>query len=170
MTEGRSGRHLNPRTLLISGLSVSGLWILFVASSIHAHELELGVGCAVATIIFTDFVSSTAGVPFELRIRDFAQGWRIPWYILCDAFVVTLTLAKDLLHVRKAANLFRVCGFDTSKHDPVRIARTVLAVAYSTCSPNTIVIGIDQTQSRMLFHQISRSPVPKMTRSLGAKG
>mgnify|MGYP001553393425 CR=1 FL=1 len=163
-------RQLNARTLGMSGVSAAGLWLLFIASSINAHELIVGAFCACATIVFSLFVSGTAGVPFELRLIDLAKGWRVPWYILQDAWIVTVALVKDVLHIRRAGSLFHVCGFETSKHDPVRIARTVLAVAYSTCSPNTIVIGIDQTQSRMLFHQISRSSMPKMTRSLGAKG
>lgn len=154
----------------MSCASAAGLWILFISSSINQHELELGCGCALATIVFSHFVSRTAGVPFELRVVDFAQGWRVPWYILRDVWTVTRVLAQELLGIRRAESLFRVCGFETSKHDPVRIARTVLAVAYSTCSPNSIVIGIDQTQSRMLLHQISRSPISKLSRSLGAKG
>jgi hypothetical protein len=36
-------------------------------------------------------------------------------------------------------------------------------------APNFIVIGIDFHQSRMLFHQLRRSSVPKMTKSLGAQ-
>lgn len=163
------GRQLNVRTLLMSALSASALWLLFIASSVNAHELVLGLFCAAAAILFTHFVSKTAGMPFKLRLRDFALGWRIPGYIVADALVVALVLVKDLLGIQKAGNLFRVCGFETSAHDPVRIARTVLAVAYSTCSPNCIVIGIDQTQSRMLFHQLSRSSMPRMTRALGAK-
>jgi hypothetical protein len=40
---------------------------------------------------------------------------------------------------------------------------------YTTTAPNFIVIGIDPDLSRMLFHQIERSSVPKMTRELGAQ-
>jgi hypothetical protein len=143
--------------------------VTFVATS-NPHEMELGALCVAATVLFTGFVVRTTGVKFALRARDFAQGWRIPWYVLSGIADITLVLIKDVLHVERAMNLFRVCGFDTSKRDPVRIARTVLAVTYTTCAPNFIVIGIDPAQSRMLFHQISRSGVPVMTKELGAKG
>jgi hypothetical protein len=36
-------------------------------------------------------------------------------------------------------------------------------------APNFIVIGIDDDQAQMLFHQIERSSVPKMTQRLGAQ-
>jgi hypothetical protein len=44
-----------------------------------------------------------------------------------------------------------------------------LATIYTTVAPNFIVIGIDPELSRMLFHQLERSSVPKMTGALGAQ-
>ena len=155
---------------MLSVAFAAGLWILFVSSSINKDEMIVGVFCTIATIVFTFFTARTMGVKFGLRMRDFAEGWRLPWYILADVVIVTTVLVKDVFGIERAKNLFRVCGFDTSKHDPVRIARTVLAIAYATCSPNSIVIGIDQTQSRMLTHQLRRSEVSVMTKRLGARG
>jgi hypothetical protein len=43
-----------------------------------------------------------------------------------------------------------------------------LATLYTTTSPNSIVIGIDFNQNRMLFHQLQRSTFPKAAKSLGA--
>ncbi|HEY3707500.1 MAG TPA: hypothetical protein VGL22_20730 [Terracidiphilus sp.] len=155
---------------MISVAFATGLWILLVSSSINKHEMLVGAACVIPTIVFAFFTAQCMDVRFGLRLRDLAEAWRIPWYIGSDTVTVTRVLIKDLMHIRRAGSLFRVCGFDTSKHDPVRIARTVLAVACSTCSPNTIVIGIDQTQSRMLFHQIERSSVSTMTKRMGARG
>jgi hypothetical protein len=36
-------------------------------------------------------------------------------------------------------------------------------------APNFIIIGIDAAQSRMIFHQLERSEVPRMTKELGAQ-
>lgn len=168
-SRGTHAHGLRPATAALCLLAAAGLWVIFVATS-NPHEMEVGAVCVAATVIFTGFVVKTTGLRFKLQLRDFLQGWRIPWYVLSDFVVVAVVLVKDVLRLEPAGNLFRVCGFDTSKHDPVRIARTVLAVTYSTCSPNCIVIGIDQSQSRMLFHQLKRSAVPSMTRNLGAKG
>jgi len=77
-------------------------------------------------------------------------------------------LLRDLLRSRRAGSFYRVSGFETSKDDPRLIGRRVLATVYTTISPNSIVIGIDFRQSRMLFHQIERSGVSKMAKGLGA--
>lgn len=108
-------------------------------------------------------------VHLEFRLRDLIQAWRIPWYVVTGVGEITWILIKDMFRISPAENLFRVCGFDSSKQDPVRMARTVLAIAYTTMAPNFIVLGVDIAQSRMLFHQIAASKVPRMTARLGAK-
>jgi hypothetical protein len=144
------------------------LWTLFVATSNH-HELFVGLLTSLATAIFLLFVHHCSPIHLKFRARDLLQAWRIPWYIANDTFVITAVLIKDLLHLAPARSYYRVSGFDSSLHDPVRAARSILAVAYTTASPNSIVIGIDPAQSRMLFHQLQRSSTSRMTRRLGAK-
>jgi hypothetical protein len=77
-------------------------------------------------------------------------------------------LLRDLFTSHRADSLYRVSGFSTSKDDPRLVSRRVLATIYTTASPNSIVIGIDYKQSRLLFHQVERSAVSEMTRRLGA--
>jgi len=105
----------------------------------------------------------------DLRWPDLLAGWRVPWYIVSGVYEVAIILSKDLCGVKAAESFYRVSGFKTSKSDPQLIARRVLATAYTTTAPNFIVIGIDYNQSRMLFHQLERSIVPKMTKELGAQ-
>lgn len=170
--ESRGGHQLRPHAALwcVATLAAAALWTLFVWSSINAHEMYLGAGCLVLTLVFVYSVARTVGLKLIFRARDLAQAWHIPWAIVTGALTITWVLIKDLLRVEPAQNLFRVCGFDSSRHDPVRIARTVLAVAYTTATPNSIVIGIDPAQSRLLLHQISRSSIRPMTKKLGARG
>lgn len=162
----RSPRH--PTLFALSFILAPALWIIFVGSS-NLHELIVGAVASLATVVFVTFVCRCSNEELTLRLRDLIQLWRIPWYIAIDVYVVTLVVVRDLLQLQRAQSLYRVCGFDTSVHDPARQARTVMAIAYTTASPNTIVIGIDPTQSRMLFHQIKSSKVPEMTKALGAK-
>lgn len=160
--------RLHPPIVALWALMAAGLWMLFVWTS-NPHEMVVGAGCVLATVVFTLFAMLTARMKFELHLRDLAQGWRVPGYVLKGNWVIVRVLARDLLGIAPAGNLFRTCGFDTGKHDPVRVARTILAVVYSTASPNSIVIGIDQTQSRMLFHQLEPTEITQMARNLGAK-
>ncbi len=145
-----------------------GLWILFVAS-VHLREMLLGLLTTLAATVFCVFVWRSRQRHLKLRVRDVAQCWRIPWLLLSDAGVITWVLFKDLLHISPAKSLYRVTGFESSRNDPVAMARQVLAVAYTTVSPNSIVLGIDENSRRMLFHQLERSEVSKMTLNLGAK-
>jgi hypothetical protein len=105
----------------------------------------------------------------KLHWKDVAQGWRIPWYMVSDTCVVTLVFFKDLLHLSPAGSYYRVCGFKSSKRDPAVLGRGVLATIYMTATPNTIALGIDPQSSRLLFHQLQRTNLPKTARTLGAQ-
>jgi hypothetical protein len=170
MSRGSHRRPFHPGVFASAVIAAGALWILFVSSSINAHEMYLGAGCVVLTMLFAYSVARSLSLNLTLRWRDMAQALRIPWYELTGNWAITLVLVKDLLHIARADDRFRVCGFDSSRHDPVRIARTVMAVAFSTAAPNFIVIGIDPEQSRMIFHQVRSTPLTRMVRSLGARG
>ena len=163
----RKLRH--PYLFLLSVVLAPTLWIIFVGS-VQVHEMLVGTLASMVTVLFTFFVCRSGKTEVTLRARDLVQLWRIPWYILSDGFQITVVAINDLLRIQPAESHYRVCGFDTSAHDPVRKARTVLAVAYSTASPNSIVLGIESSTSRMLFHQLKVSEVTEMTKALGAKG
>ena len=80
-----------------------------------------------------------------------------------------MILTKDLLGIKRTDSFYRASGFKTSKSDPRLVGRRILATFYTTMAPNFIVIGIDFRRSRMLFHQLERSSVPRMTKALGAQ-
>jgi hypothetical protein len=104
----------------------------------------------------------------DFRMADLLTCWRIPWYIVSGIYEIVVVLSKDIIG-KEAGSFYRFSGFKTSERDPRLIARTVLATAYTTTAPNFIIIGIDAAQSRMLFHQLERSDVPRMTKELGAE-
>ena len=143
------------------------LWLWFVGTT-KLHEMLVGVGVVLAATLFIVNVLRSERLPLELRLVDLVQLWRIPWYIVSGIYEIALILIKDLVGNR-AGSYYRYCGFRTSKRDPVKIAQTFLATAYTTTAPNFIVIGIDPEQNHMLFHQLERSTIPKMTRNLGAQ-
>lgn len=155
---------------LLSGAAVLVyfFWYAFTASG-KPHELLVGVGATALTVWFFANVLRTETLNVELRLRDLAQCWRLPKEIVHDCWVITAVLFKDLFGVERAGSFYRACGFKTSRRDPLLMGRTALAVAYTTASPNMLVIGIDPAQSLMLFHQIQRDKVSEMTRRLGAQ-
>ena len=152
----------------LAAFLMSAEWIILVAGT-HIDEMIVGAASVLASCAFLLVAHRTSTLPTDFRLADMAKGWSIPWDVIRDMFVVTIVLFKDLFGIEKAQSLFRVAGFQTAKKDPVLVARRVLAIAYTSASPNAIVLGIDYTCSRMLFHQIKRAPLPKMTDDLGGK-
>jgi hypothetical protein len=147
---------------------MAGEWIILVAG-IKLHEMIVGAASIVAAAIFLYAVNRTEMQRFDFQWRDIATGWRIPGYLMSDLYQITVVLLRDLLGKGEAGSFYRVCRFKTAKASARLLARRVLATAYTSATPNSIVIGIDYEQNRLLMHQIVRSPVTKMVQSLGAE-
>jgi multisubunit Na+/H+ antiporter MnhE subunit len=143
-------------------------WLLLVAGC-KRDEMIVGALAIAAAAIFLWRAFQVASERLDLRFRDILTALRLPWMMLSDAWVVTVVLFKDLFHLQRAGSFYRVKGFRTAIHDPLLVARRVLAIVYTTSTPNSIVIGIDPSQSRMLVHQLRRAPTSQLERDLGAR-
>lgn len=156
--------------LLLSGAGMASflLWCGFVAG-FKLQEMVVGALATGLTVGFLAAMLHSETMTLSFRLRDLVQAWRLPAGIAKDCLVVTRVLLRDLAGQR-AGSFYRACGFPTSRRDAHLLGRTALAVAYTTASPNMVVIGVDPAQSLMLFHQIERDEVPAMTRNLGAQG
>ncbi len=146
---------------------LAGEWILFTAG-VNAHEMLVGGLAVVLSFVFLLVVYRSETQRVRVRLRDVLEAWRMPWYLLSDAWVITRVLVLDLLG-KRAGSFYRVSGFRTAREQPEMVGRRVLATVYTSMSPNSIILGIDWKQSRMLMHQVARSPVSKMTRRLGGQ-
>ena len=164
-----SGGIFDRPALFLTGVAVSLFlgWVWLVAS-LHLHELLVGLIVVALSTAFCWLVLSSATLPLQLRWKDLAAARFVPAEIAKDAWTVTAILFRDLFRGQPAGSFYRVSGFATSRRDPVLVARTALAITYTTLSPNMIVIGVDPAEGHMLFHQLQRDEVPSSTRALGA--
>jgi hypothetical protein len=162
------GRSSSPGVIAVVAFCLAVGWVWLVAGT-HLHEMMVGAEVVVMATLFLKAVHESSQNALRLEWKDVVQCWRIPWYMASGIWEITVVLFKDLTYLSRAGSYYRVSGFKTSKRERAAIARTVLATVYTTTAPNFIVIGIDPDLSRMLFHQIERSSVPKMTRALGAQ-
>lgn len=153
--------------LTVTAVLLAISWIVLVGS-VHLHEMLVGAVVVALSTAFCALIYRSETLPFDLRWRDVAQCWRIPWYIVSGSAEIVWLLAKDLAG-KRADSLYRVSGFRTGMRNPIDVERTALAIAFTTTAPNFIIIGIDPHQNHMLFHQIQRSDIPKMTKALGAQ-
>ena len=142
------------------------LWLVF-AGNFHRDELILGGASVVLTTAFFVFVKRCEELKLELGWSDGLQALWIPWYVGVGLIEILVVLGKDVIQIQKAKSLFLMTGF-RAHDDPRGNARRVLAVLYTTVTPNFIVISVDPSRQQMLYHQLEESSLPKMTRNLGA--
>jgi hypothetical protein len=161
-------RRTPPGVTAVVAFCLAFGWVWLVAGT-HLHEMMVGAAVVVLATLFLKAVHESSQNKIRLEWKDVAQCWRIPWYMTSGIWEITVILFKDLTYLSRAGSYYRVSGFKSSRRDRTVVAREVLATVYTTTAPNFIVIGIDPELSRMLFHQIERSSVPKMTQALGAQ-
>jgi multisubunit Na+/H+ antiporter MnhE subunit len=143
-------------------------WMLFVGTFAR-DELLLGIAAVLLAGFGLRVVQLSYPARFSPTLREMMAGWRIPWYLLSGTYEITAVSLQDLLGYKRAKSLFRVARFKSdAKMGPEGAARSALAVTYTTVAPNFIVLGINAKEQQMLFHQIERSSVPRMTQELGA--
>src|SRR5690242_9245338 len=127
------------------------------AGTTSGQEIVLGAGVAIFSAGVSLLTWRAMGLSVRIHAVDVLQVVRVPWNLISDAAVVLAVLAKDLA-CKPAGSYFRAVRFE-KRNDPRGILRRVLAVAYSTVSPNFLAIGVDEKTGWMLFHQIKLSPI-----------
>lgn len=141
-------------------------WFVFTGEPTF-EEMLAGVGCALFCAWFCIHTWREMDLMIALRTADFLEGWRLPWTLMLGAFQVIAVLARDLTTGPRAESILCAVPFER-RHDGNGMFRRVLAVSYTSVSPNTIVIGVDRHRGLFLYHAISRAKLSKMTENLGA--
>lgn len=145
-----------------------GTWICFTAK---LELMELIFGAVAATIGVVGYLVFRRAVPivFRPRVIDVLQAWRIPWYMIAGAVEIMHGLGRQLFSRAGAPSLVRTVAYDTPGPKDEAMSRQVLAVTYTTITPNFIVLGILSHKHQMLYHQILPTGVLQITRNLGAE-
>ena len=145
------------------------LWIV-LTGTFAVHELLLGIFAALLSTLGLWIINIKYPARFRPTLGELLAFWRLSWYLLSGAGEVWLVAARDLFGGKPAESVFRLAEFEAGEpEDPHDTARCVLATAYTTVAPNFIVLGVNSRERKLLFHQIERSAVPRMTKRLGAK-
>lgn len=146
-----------------------GLWLLLV-ENFSAAELVVGAVCALVAALASVVAWGDHLIAFAANPRLLAQAWRLPGIAARDVVTILEVLALHLFTRRKAHSLLRVVPFDAGDQDDRdATTRRALAIAYSTMTPNCVVIGIDREKQTMLYHQLASRELSEMARKLGAR-
>jgi multisubunit Na+/H+ antiporter MnhE subunit len=144
-------------------------WITFVGT-FAIHELLLGVIAISVATLGLFIINRRYPAKFSPTLREVLSLWYVPLYLVSDTGKILAVAGKDLIGIKRAGSLFRTVQFNAgTKEDTSAVARRVLAVVYTTMTPGTIVLGINVSDQKMLLHELASSPLPKITRDLGAR-
>jgi multisubunit Na+/H+ antiporter MnhE subunit len=144
------------------------LWHVYVGK-LQRNEILFGLACSAVAAFAGHIVFEKHLAPLRAQWRSVAQIWRMPKYLLVGGWEILAVLARQMLLRQPAESLFYSVPFDDGGDDDESAFRRALAVAYTTATPNFVVIGIDREHRRLIYHQIRKSDVPEMTRRLGAR-
>lgn len=142
-------------------------WMAFIGNT-SLQDVALGAGCALLCSAASLLTWKAMGLSIAFDLRDVLNFWRLPGNIVQDAWAIAVALARDLLHIQPAGSHFRAIPFAEPGGRRGRL-RHVLAVAYTSVTPNSIVLGIDHKQHLLLLHQIVPRKVSPVTQHLGAR-
>lgn len=146
------------------------LWHVF-EGRFALDVLLYGVVACSLTLVATHVVLRQRLSPLRTQFCFLGQAWRLPKLIVTGTWEVLAVLARQVLLRRPADSLLYSVPFDAGDdHDDDSAFRRALAIAYTTATPNFVIVGIDREKGLLVYHQIQKSEVPEMTKRLGAKG
>jgi hypothetical protein len=143
------------------------LWLLLVGQ-ISGPECLLGGGCTLIALVATAAFRRTAVIRLALDFRMVAQAYRIPVYLATGTAELFEALGRQLLTASGAASYLAAVPYASPEATPRAATRRALAVAYTTCTPNFVILGIIPRQRLLVFHQVKRSGLIGLARRLGA--
>ncbi len=142
-------------------------WITLTQRAV-ASELLVGAVVAVLAAVASHVVWSRNGATFWGAGRIVLSGWQVIRYAATGTFEILGVLFRHLAG-RRAPSLLLSVRFEPGGPDALAQARRALAVAYTSMTPNFIVLGLDRQRHLLWYHQVKRGEIPEMTRRMGAR-
>jgi multisubunit Na+/H+ antiporter MnhE subunit len=141
-----------------------GLWFVFVYQ-LSLMELLAGAAVAAITVVASEISLRAIPLDFKPEARWLVGVFTLPVIVVKDMVVLVRVLGR-LVAGQKIHSLFQVTHFDASVEGSRASAKRVLAVAFTTVSPNSIVLGIDRKSGLLLFHELEKTPLPRIIQEL----
>ncbi len=155
-------------TWLALWASSFALMLLYVGRLSFDEALFAAIGSVVAATA-SKIVLEHRIAPLRSQWRHFAEIRRVPKYVVTGSWEICAVLARQIFLRKAAQSLIYAVPFDAGGDDDESSFRRALAVAWTTSTPNFVVVGIDRERGRLVYHQIRQSGIPEMTKRLGAR-
>ncbi len=143
------------------------LWMIFVSKG-SWQEFAIGVLAAAAGATGDAIVKREGLAPFRPQ-----AGWVLlivwePWYVLKGTLLVFRELARTLAGGQPKGQ-FQAVPFRYGGQSETAAGRRAIMAAYTTISPDTIVVGLDKKSQIALLHQLGSCDIPELARRLGVQ-
>lgn len=146
--------------------AMTGFWILFT-STLKISELLAGLGAAAIATVGVVVVQGQDFARFSPKPQWLLYTLTLPWDVLRDTAIVFRAGLKYALR-RKSDGYLVSVDFNAGGDDQRSSARRALVTALTTIPPNSIVLGIDKKENRILLHLLAPTEIPGIIRKLGA--
>ena len=156
--------------LLVGGAFVLAFvtWFLLVGR-LGTDEAWAAIPGSLLAALATWVVLEQHVVGFSDRAGHLLEAWRLPGYMITGSVEIFRVLLRQLFGRKPADSLLLAVPYEALGDDPGDAAKRALAIAYTTSTPNFIVLGIDKEGGTLVFHQIERGPVLEVLKRLGAR-
>lgn len=141
------------------------LWLVFVFS-LSPSELIAGAFAAALGVLATEVVRHRNLIRIDFRLSWFYSLWRLPFDALRESLLAYRFLFDYLLRRRRSA--MNVVALHARTEDSLMRGKRALAVALVSATPNSIALGYDAGQDRLLIHQLYPAPPSPTLHHLGA--
>ena len=136
------------------------LWVLFVFKT-QAAELVAGAVAAAFAATGAELVRSRGYAPFAPELAWTRAVLRIPKEVVMDTWRMAMLLVRHFVRGEPVKGCFRIVHFGTgSENDPREQARRTVVGWLGCVSPNTYVVGIDESHRVAVVHQLIRDELP----------
>ncbi len=143
--------------------------MMLYVGKIAVDEALVAAAGSVITAFAAKVVLEERLAPLRTQWRDVAQIRRLPRYVVTGTWEVLGVLARQLFLGKRAPSLLYGVPFDAGGDDEESAVRRALAIAYTTATPNFVIVGVDRERGLLVYHQVEKGPIPSMTKRLGAK-
>jgi hypothetical protein len=124
-------------------------------------EIVAGAVAAAFAATGAELVRSRGYAPFMPRLEWSRELLRLPREVVMDTWRMTLLLARHFTRGEPIKGCFRIVHFAAgARDDPHAQARRAVAEWLGSVSPNTYVLGIDESHHVVVAHQLIRDDLP----------
>lgn len=141
------------------------LWMAFVSKA-EMREFEVGLGVALIAAVADAIVKSEGFGSFRPKLREVLLTFLEPWYVAKGTWDVVRGFTGAL---RSGQGRFKAVQFDTGDKNVESATHRALATMLLTIPPNSVVVGIDGHNGKMLIHEMKPEAPSLLSRKLGVQ-